>query len=454
MALQMGFGLVQEQRMKMVMTPELRQAIQILQYSALELDEYLQQQVAENPALELEQQQPEEEILGDLINWMRYLDQAPYRPRYSSNSSEQKMMPDIAEKSNSLADHLEAQICEFPLTKQEEKVCRWIIYNLDERGYLDADPKQLCKRFLISEDLFEKCLKTVQEMEPAGVGARSLSECLEIQLRRASNPNEYAIEIARNHLEDVADGRWRKIAETLGISIKEVQWAVDEIKKCNPRPGSAYSSSMPRFVYPDVVVEKVEDEFVIIMNESSYPRLTIRSQFYKWLEQKELLGTEVERHVKNWVQSALWLMKGIEQRRDTIYRVAEVIVRWQNDFLRYGINYLKPLTLRQVAEELQLHESTISRATQHKYIQTPRGLFPFRYFFQSGLETATGRELSQKTVKQKIKLLIQKENKRKPLSDQKITDLLKKEGIRISRRTVAKYREEMGIASSAARKRF
>lgn len=455
MALQMGFGLVQEQRLKMVMTPELRQAIQILQYSASELFDYVQQQVTENPVLELENEQAELEwdILEDLANWMRYLDQTPvYRSYYSSNDSTIEMP--VAQSSDSLAYHLESQLCEFPLTKQEEKICKWIIHNIDERGYFDADPIQLCKRFLISEELFEKCLRVVQEMDPIGVGARSLSECLEIQLRRKPDPNEYAIQIARHHLEDVADGKWRKIAEALGISVKEVQWAVDEIKTCNPRPGSAYSDSSPRYVYPDVVVEKVDHEYVIIMDESSWPRLSIQPQFYKWLEQKELVGTEVEQHVKNWVQSALWLMKGIEQRRDTIYRVAEVIIQKQVDFLDHGIHYLKPLTLRQVAEELKLHESTISRATQHKYIQTPRGLFPFRYFFQSGLETVTGEELSQKTVKLKIKQLIEKENKQSPLSDQKITDYLKKEGIRISRRTVAKYREEMGIASSAARKRF
>lgn len=456
MALQMGFSLVQEQRMKMVMTPELRQAIQILQYSASELIEYVQQQVTENPVLELEESKPEPEWppMGDLANWMRYLDQSPsYRSYYRPKNATVEL-PDVAQQNESLTDLLESQLCEFPLSREERKVCEWIIHNLDERGYLDAEPVQLCKRFRVSKSLFDKCLKVVHEMDPAGVGARSLGECLEIQLRRRDYPNEHAIRIARNHLEDVADGKWRKIAEALGIDVTDVQRAVDEIKKCNPRPGAAFAGSSPRYVYPDVVVEKVDDEYVVVMNESDWPRLSIQPQFHRWLEQKELAGTEVEQYVKNWVQSALWLMKGIEQRRDTIYRVADVIVRRQKDFLEKGIDCLKPLTLRQVAEEVDLHESTISRATQHKFIQTPRGLFPFRFFFPSGVETDTGEGMSQKTVKRKIELLIQQENKQHPLSDQKITDLLKKEGIRISRRTVAKYREEMGIASSAARKRF
>jgi RNA polymerase sigma-54 factor len=329
-----------------------------------------------------------------------------------------------------------------------------LIHNIDERGYLDLDAVHVCKRFRISEELFEECLGVIQAMDPAGVGARSLAECLEIQLKRKDSPNPLAIEIIRHHLEDVAEGRWRKMAQALGAEISEVQAAVDEIKACNPRPGGGYGSAPTRYVYPDVFVEKVNDEYVILLNENDLPHLTVNAHYQRLIRQREQMGEDVAQYLKHWVQSALWLIKGIEQRRDTVYRVAEAIVAKQRDFFDKGVDYLKPLTLRQIAEEVGLHESTVSRATQHKYMQTPRGLFPFRFFFPSGLATVSGDDLSQKTVKKKIERLISEEDKRNPLSDQKIADMLGEEGIRISRRTVAKYRDELGIAPSGKRKRF
>jgi RNA polymerase sigma-54 factor len=229
---------------------------------------------------------------------------------------------------------------------------------------------------------------------------------------------------------------------------------VDEIKNCNPRPGGSYSSAPPRYVQPDIYVEKVDGEYVILLNESNTPRLKISAHYHRLLSRQENYAQEANAYLKNMMQSALWLVKGIEQRRDTIYRVAEAIVSNQQAFFEKGLDYLKPLTLKQIAEEIGMHESTISRVTQHKYMQTPRGLFPFRFFFPSGLATETGGELSAKTVKHKIQQMIADEDKSNPLSDQKISDLLKMEGIRISRRTVAKYREELKIASSAVRKRY
>ncbi|MBH8605035.1 RNA polymerase factor sigma-54 [Thermoactinomyces sp. CICC 10522] len=454
MAIQMGYGLYQEQRMKMVMTPELRQAIQILQFSASDLWQYIIEQMTENPVLELPDLEAER---LNLDKWLNYLQEMPVSRRRGGYRQEQKesVFEPYAAGSGTLAEELEAQLFEFDLTPAKRKICHYLIYNLDERGYLDVDAVHVCKRFHISEKRFEECLEVIQAMEPAGVGARSLSECLEIQLKRMDHPNPLAIEIARHHLEDVADGKWRKMEQALGAGMEELQAAVDEIKKCNPRPGRGYDTGAPtQYVYPDVYVEKVNDEYVVVMNESDTPQLTVNHYYQQLIRSRGQIGEEVEQYLKNWLQSALWLIKGIEQRRDTVFRVAEAIVTRQKEFFEKGVDYLKPLTLKTIAEEVGLHESTVSRATQHKYMQTPKGLFPFRYFFPSGLATKSGENLSQETVKKKIKQFISGEDKKDPLSDQKIADLLCGEGIRISRRTVAKYRDEMGIVSSARRKRF
>ncbi|MFC7439919.1 RNA polymerase factor sigma-54 [Laceyella putida] len=450
MALQMGFGLVQEQRMKLVMTPELRQVIQLLQYSAADLQQYLEEQFTDNPVLELA-----DDTFAELEKWLKAMaeDAGPRRTGY--RREERADARDYAQAaSGSLTDELFMQLRELRLSRKERSICEFIIYSLDERGYLDLELVEICKRFHIKEELAEKCLSIIQEMDPLGVGARNLGECLEIQLRHRAEPNELAIQIAHHHLEDVADGKWRKIAQALGVDVIEVQRAVDEIKTCHPRPGAAYASEQPRYVVPDVIVEKVNDEYVVLLEEGETPRLTINSAYQQLIKQRERVGEDVAQYLKNWMQSAMWLIKGIEQRRDTIVRVTEAIVLKQKEFFDKGIDYLRPLTLRQIAEEVGLHESTVSRATQHKYMQTPRGLYPFRFFFPSGLSTHSGEDLSQKTVQKKIKLLVDGEDKERPLSDQKIADMLRMEGIRISRRTIAKYREELGIASSTGRKRF
>jgi RNA polymerase sigma-54 factor len=445
-ALQMSFGLLQEQRMKMVLTPELRQAIQLLQVSALELVEHLEEQIAENPLLELEDG-------PDLERWLEYLSQSWYRPGVARRREKDERPEPSSEGTETLADVLEAQLCEFDLDPLRKRLCRYLIHNLDEKGYLDLDPLDLCKRFLVGESVVQECLEVIQSMDPAGVGARSLAECVEIQLRRREKCHPLAIEIARRHLWDVAEGKWRKIARALNADLMDVQAAVDEIRTCNPKPGAAFSGGSPRYVVPDVIVEKVDGEYVILLSESEMPRLTINAGYQALIRGKQA-DEETVRYLKNWMQSALWLIRGIEQRRDTIYRVAEAIIARQREFLDKGIEYLKPLTLRQIAEDVGVHESTVSRVTQHKHIQTPRGLFPFRFFFPSGLSTDRGSDMSAKTVKQKIKGIIEQEDKEHPLSDQKIAEMLGLEGIRISRRTVAKYREEMGILSSGGRKRF
>ncbi|WP_124728350.1 RNA polymerase factor sigma-54 [Staphylospora marina] len=446
MALQMNLGLFQEQRMKMVLTPELRQAIQLLQGSALDLMEHLEEQLAENPLLELEDG-------ADLLRWLEYLDR-PGRPAFRADRSVEMPEPEPQTAGpETLAEVLEAQLFEYDLDPVRKRVCRELIHLLDEKGYIDPEWVSVCKRFLVSDEVAEECLGVIQSMDPAGVGARSLAECVEIQLRRRERCHPLAIPIARDHLWDVAEGKWRKIAAALGADVADVQEAVDEIRSCNPKPGAAYTAEAPRYVVPDVIVEKVDGEYAVRLSESEMPGLVVNNS-YKALLRGRTSDEETVRYVKNWMQSALWLIRGIEQRRDTIHRVAEAIVNRQREFLDGGMEYLKPLTLKQIAEEVGVHESTVSRVTRGKYMQTPRGLYPFRFFFPSGLSTTAGDDLASGTVKEKIRSIIDGENRQQPLSDRQIAEMLSGEGIRISRRTVAKYREEMGIPSSNGRKRF
>ncbi|HET7100355.1 MAG TPA: RNA polymerase factor sigma-54, partial [Terriglobia bacterium] len=336
-----------------------------------------------------------------------------------------------------MADALESQLRYLSLDSATMAVCRYLIGHLDDNGYLTVDAAFLCKRFNIDRDTFDRSLRIIQSLEPAGVGARSLSECLKLQLQREDAPDEVTLQIIQHHLDDVAAGRIRKIARQLGVGLQRVQQAVDRLKRLNPRPGMAYASSEPRYVLPDVCVERVNGEYVVLVNEGFFPRLTVSDQYQRMMAEGGERARQAADYLRNWFQSAVWLVRGIEQRRQTLYRVTRVIVEKQRDFLDRGVDHLKPLTLREVADELGLHESTVSRATQNKYVQTPRGLFPFRYFFPSGVDSLSG-DISAKSVKKRIVELIQRENKQKPLSDQRIADLLREGGIRISRRTVAK----------------
>jgi len=460
-ALQISYGLIQEQRMKLVMTPELRQAIQLLQLSAADLEQYIQEQLAENPVLEIAESGEEgggeadiSLLNADPAEWMAYVRDGGRRERgVSDGGAERFSFENLAAPSESLAEALEFQLRFLPLDSVTRTLCLHLIGNLDDSGYLRIDAASLCKRFNVDLQAFDRALKVLQSLEPAGVGARSLSECLRLQLLRENPPDEVALRIAESHLPDVAEGRIRKIARQLGCDIRRVQEAIDRLKRLNPRPGMAYASSAPHYVLPDVCVERVNGEYVVLVNEGFLPRLTVNDRYQRMLADGGEQARQAADYLRNWFQSAVWLVRGIEQRRQTLYRVTQVIVEKQRAFLDHGVDCLKPLTLREVAEELGMHESTVSRATQNKYVQTPRGLFSFRYFFPSGVDSSSGGA-SAKSVKKRISEWISGEDKQKPLSDQQIADLLRAEGIRISRRTVAKYREELGIPSSMARRRY
>lgn len=448
MALSMDLGLIQDQRMKLAMTPELRQAIQVLQYSATELVQFLQEQALENPVLEVEEGGGEE-----MLAWAEYW-RSGSPSGVSSRRDHEDRQWEIPARAETLTEILESQLRLIKVDPQTERVVNYLIGDVDEQGYLRSEPVQICKRFNIDMNGFEACLGVLQSMDPTGVGARSLSECLRLQLLRKSEHDPIALAIVENHLEDIAAGRQRQVAKALGCDLLSVQRASDRIKTLNPRPGLAFGGVDSYYIRPDVIVEAVNGSYRVAVNEGGMPRLGINAHYERFLQRQDEEARQALPYIKHQWQSALWLLKNVEQRRQTLRRVAQRIVVEQQDFFHYGISRLKPLTLRQIANSLGLHESTVSRATQQKYMQTPRGLLPFRYFFPSGVATAQGANISAQSVKDKIARMIDDEEKKHPLSDQQIANALRNEGVDISRRTVAKYREELGLPSSQARRRY
>ncbi|MCH5584877.1 RNA polymerase factor sigma-54 [Shimazuella sp. AN120528] len=448
MSLHIGYQLKQQQQTKLAITPEMYQAIKILQLSTEELADYIQEQVMENPILETEETNP---IKIDKIEaWLKHITSGNRRkaeilhhdhadPTWENSAYQQK----------SLSEHLEEQLMFHTLSEWEKEICLSLIGSLNDQGYLDLDIPFFCKRFQINAQLLENCLFLIQSLDPIGVGSRTLAEYLEIQLRNQKPCNLLAVEIVKHFLPEVADGKWKKIASLLKVDLLEVQRAVDRIKQCNPRPNTFYQTTPTPYIYPDVIIQSVDNTFQIQINSAAAPKIQLNKAYLGWIKHPPA-DPAVNQYLKNHYHSALWLIKGIEQREQTIYRITEAILLRQKDFFQYGISYLKPLTLKQISADINLHESTVSRATQNKYIQTPHGLYSFRFFFPSGLD----EELASHTVKNKLQQLIEQEEKTSPLSDQKLADLLKEEGIPISRRTVTKYRKKMGIASSASRKRY
>jgi len=458
----MAFGLYQEQSLKLVMTPELRQAITILQYSAIDLVSYLQEQAIENPMIELKETAASSELLHrdkeraqPEIDWKELVGNRA-TGEYSAVKNESTFNPiDIAHSTSStLYDHLVTQLSYVKrLTATQKKIAMYLIGNLDERGYLEVTVEEVSERLGVSTEEVEDVLSVVHHLEPAGVAARNLEECLLLQLQHDGLDDEKTVQVVTNHLNDLANNRFSRIADALGITIPELQDIADVVRKLNPRPGAMYNHGDTRYVIPDVTIEKVAGDYVVLVNDSATPRLTINSFYERLLKEKK--GQEdAQQFINEKLNAAIWLAKSLEQRRQTLYKVTQAILDVQKDFFEHGIHYLKPMTQKEIAEKVELHESTVSRATSNKYVQTPRGVFELKYFFTSALSTANGDAASSESVKRRIKSIIDSEDRKRPYSDQKLAELLVEEGIEISRRTVAKYREEMMIPSSAKRKRY
>ncbi|WP_088188758.1 RNA polymerase factor sigma-54 [Desulfosporosinus sp. FKA] len=466
--MRLGYGLSLEQTQKLIMTPELRQAITILQLSALELSTYVEEQLLENPLLETqeensdvkgesEQNSAEESPLDNKwdVDWQDYFhDQDENRPRQERVTPDEKQRFDpFISAAPTLQEHLLEQL-HVQKISAPLNVAEYIVGNLNDNGGLTLTLEDIARETHVSLETAEKALAVVQTLDPLGVGARNLEECLRLQLPLIPDCPAELSELLK-YLEDLAAGRLQKIAHALKLSITRVQELADMIRKLDPKPGLRFSGPGDvRYIVPDVVIEEIGGEFIILVNDVTVPRLGINKAYREALSHEE--ETDTRKFVEQKLNAAAWLIRSIEQRRLTLYKVANAIVKWQTDFLRYGIHRLKPLTLRDIAEEIGVHESTVSRATSHKYVQTPRGIYEFKFFFANGMGRGHSSESNITTgeIKLALREIISAENPKSPYSDQKLADLLKAKNMEISRRTVAKYRDELGIPTATVRKRY
>lgn len=438
------------QSQKLIMTTQLKQSLSILNMSKLELEEEIKKEAENNPLVEVEKS-------GE-INWEEYIKDMDRsrrldRTEISYNPDNEVNLENLVKYSSNLYEDLKFQISLYKLTDKELEVCEYIIDSLDEDGYLRTEEKVIVDALKIDEELFEKCLISVQQLEPSGVGARSLSECLMIQMASLGIYNEILEEIVTKDLNLIANNKYKEISKKYNMSLQKCVELINIIKTLDPKPGRTCSVEKSVYIQPDVTVEKIDDEFIVYLNEKDSYQIRINS-YYKDILKNSQSDESAKEFIKERLNSATGLMKNIESRKTTVLKIAEEIVKAQDEFLRKGTKYIKPLKMKDIAEKLKCHESTISRGVNGKYMLTPFGVYEFRYFFSSAIETENNEMASSTSIKKIIKETIKDENKKKPLSDDHISKLLKEKGINVARRTVAKYREELGILSSSKRKEF
>ncbi|MEA2162839.1 MAG: polymerase sigma-54 factor [Thermoanaerobaculia bacterium] len=469
---------------KLIMTPSLQQAIKLLQLSKLELQEVLNQELLENPLLEesaeeakqeeaeveaQEKTQTEEEAKAaepapekekdsfDEIDYDAYFQdyiEYGYNPRMGEDHEEFPIENTLTRPPN-LTDHLAWQLGMSDVSPTVKDIGAFIIGNIDEDGYLRATNEEIAASGPYDPADVEKAVAAIQSLDPIGVGARDLRECLLLQLEFLEVDNTLVESIVRDHWDMFMQRHFVQISKALGIDMKTLEGVVEIIKHLDPKPGRKYSNERAIYVEPDVYIQKVGDDYVIVLNEDGMPKLRINGSYRSMLNSMDSKSDgETVNYIKDKIRSAVWLIKSLDQRQRTIYKVAESIVKHQREFLEKGIDFLRPLVLRDVADDIQMHESTVSRVVSNKYMHTPRGLFLMKYFFHSGIDSDTGEDISSLTVKKKIQGFIDGEDPRKPLSDSKIMKILNDEGINIARRTVAKYRDELNIPSSTDRKQI
>ncbi|MBF1182998.1 MAG: RNA polymerase factor sigma-54 [[Eubacterium] sulci] len=456
--MKIGYELTIEQTQKLSMTPELIQAIQILQYNNQELNEYIDKELLENPILESEYHK-ESDTEIDIDSLRDQLIQADenveaYKQWESHSTSDEYSYENFVAFNYTLTEFLIEQLHFSSLKGQDAEIGRYIIENIDDNGYLSMSLEEICSVLDVDLDSCERVLDLIHTFEPSGVGARNLNECLIIQLASLGELTDEIEFIISNRLKDLADNKYALISKDMGISIAEVQGIADLIRTLEPKPGRGFDSDNSiKYIIPDIYVEETNGEYVVSANDGSTPSLHI-SSYYNSLTEEAKSDKELSNYLNNRFNSAMWLMKSIEQRKKTIYNVASAIVQFQNDFFAKGERFLKPLTLKQIAETVGVHESTVSRAINGKYMQCPRGVFELKYFFTGGILNEDGSGVSSNSIKSMIKEFVDAEDDKKPLSDSKISEMLHEKGIDISRRTVAKYRDDIGILPSSKRRRF
>ena len=487
-----------DMRQELKTNPRLYQAMDLIHMPLLELQTRMEQEMLENPFLELSEPDSDEDLQvdeegqeesDDEMDWDEILldgfDAGGTRERYEPREFYQP--PAVNERH--LHDFLEDQIGLLDLDQRQIRIATEIIGNIDDSGLLSCPledvaeglngAREALRELALEEvgriesdearaealaeldrlfapheiDEIEAVLRVVHALDPPGVGARDLRECLRIQLTREGLEESPAFHIVSDHLDDLLNHRWTEIARARGMPLPEVQEVADEVAKLDPRPGRQYASSPDHYVIPDLIVEMVGGEYMVFANDTGLPRLRISRTYREVAADRSRYAGRNKEFITSRLNAAQWLIQMIEQRRQTMLKVMRYIVARQQRFFERGVQHLRPLTLREVAEFIGMAESTVSRVTNEKYVQTPAGVYPLKFFFSGGLPTVMGADISTRGVQDKVRSLVESEDSRKPLTDQAIVNLLKSEGVKIARRTVAKYRDQLGIVPARMRKR-
>ena len=486
----MRSGLSQSTQMRqdLKINPRLYQAMDLLYMPLLDLQQHLKQELLDIPFLDLGEEDDEEgdeteeelEALAeepekpekDEIDWEEILLDGFDTGGHREEREEREHFEPVTVESRDLGDHLRDQIALLELTPRQSLIGDEFIGNVNDDGYLAASVQEIVTGLndmarqaaeqsgrdipddvLYTETEGEEMLGIIQTLDPPGVAARDLKECLLLQLREAGLQQSVQYRLVRDCFDELINHRWSEISKRFGISATDVQAAADEIAKLDPKPGLRYSARSDNYIIPDLVVDKIDGQYHVFLNDANLPRLKLSKAYQDIARDKKKFDGENKEFISSKLNSANWMIQAIEQRRQTMLKVMNYIVERQREFFEKGVQYLKPLTLREVAEVISMHESTVSRVTNEKYVQTPRGVLPLKFFFSSGLATADGEDVSARGIKAQLQKLVEDEDPKHPLTDQAIVNILRESGVQIARRTVAKYRDQLGVLPARMRKR-
>ncbi|MFL5607815.1 MAG: RNA polymerase factor sigma-54 [Gemmatimonadaceae bacterium] len=485
-----GLGQHTQLKQELKINPRLYQAMDLLYMPLLDLQQHLKQELLNNPFLDMIEPDEEDEEEGEPqqddqtqeteaekeekgeIDWEEILLDGFDAGGRREEHEEREYYEPVTVDSRDLSDHLRDQVTLLDLNGRQMFLAEEFIGNINEDGYLACGLEKIveganeevqkaaedAEREVTDLPLYtvaeaEEMLSVVQSLDPPGVGARDLRECLMLQLREAGLEHSVPYRLVRDCFDELIAHRWSEISKRFGISPGDVQKAADEIAKLDPKPGLVYSDASDNYIIPDLIVDKIDGKYHVFLNDANLPRLKLSKAYQEIARDKKKFDGENKEFISNKLNSANWMIQAIEQRRQTMLKVMNYIVERQREFFEKGVQYLKPLTLREVAEVISMHESTVSRVTNEKFVQTPRGVLPLKFFFSSGLSTTAGEDVSARGIKAQIQKLVSDENPKHPLTDQAIVNILKETGVQIARRTVAKYRDQLGVLSARMRKR-
>jgi RNA polymerase sigma-54 factor len=485
-----GLGQHTQLKQELKINPRLYQAMDLLYMPLLDLQQHLKQELLNNPFLDMIEPEEEDEEEGETqqeeanpeteaekeekgeIDWEEILLDGFDAGGRREEHEEREYYEPVTVDTRDLSDHLRDQVSLLDLNGRQMYLAEEFIGNINEDGYLACGLEKIIAGAnesvakaaeetelevtdlpLYTMEEAEKMLSIVQSLDPPGVGARDLRECLMLQLREAGLEHSVPFRLVRDCFDELIAHRWSEISKRFGISPVDVQKAADEIAKLDPKPGLVYSDASDNYIIPDLIVDKIDGRYHVFLNDANLPRLKLSKAYQEIARDKKKFEGENKEFISNKLNSANWMIQAIEQRRQTMLKVMNYIVERQREFFEKGVQYLKPLTLREVAEVINMHESTVSRVTNEKFVQTPRGVLPLKFFFSSGLSTTAGEDVSARGIKAQIQKLVADEDPKHPLTDQAIVNILKETGVQIARRTVAKYRDQLGVLSARMRKR-